>query len=236
MKANDKFDMITEAQNGGVTAFIAAAEAAEEKDECNVIPDIAAQCEECGADAIAVEESASDEEINKHKLGKFRNPQELLRAYGELEKEFTRRSQRLKELENGMSRKQPKSDEEWKSEVDKFFSEIPTARAFAKDIANQLLANPQLRQEDNCLKSALLNVLADKFRTPEQLMEDGQFLNDYVLRSDKVRDAVISRYLSDVRTGLPPHTMSNGGLQCVAPGVKPKTIEEAGFMFLKNNK
>lgn len=233
MKANDKFDMATESQNGGVTAFMAAAEAAEE-DACGINPEIVGESEDSGENEIA--DAANDEEINKHKLGKFRNPQELLRAYGELEKEFTRRSQRLKELENGINRKQPRSDEEWKSEVDKFFSEIPTARAFAKDIANQLLENPQLRQEENCLKSALLNVLADKFRTPEQLMEDGQFLNDYVLRSDKVKDAIISQYLSDMRTGLPPHTLSNGGLQCVAPAAKPKTIEEAGFMFLKNNK
>ena len=128
------------------------------------------------------------------------------------------------------------SDEDWKSAVDKFFTEIPTAKTFAKDIANMLIANPQMREDRDCLNSALVAVLVDKFRTPEQLMNDGQFLNDYVLCSEKVRNAVISQYLDDVRRGMPPHTMREGGLQCVAPKVKPRTVEEAGIMFLKNNK
>ncbi|MDE6060320.1 MAG: hypothetical protein K2G31_02470, partial [Clostridia bacterium] len=203
------------------------------------------------AEQIGVASTESDtqanvenNEINKCNFGKFKNPQELLRAYGELEREFTRRSQRLKELEKGkLSNGEPKgklsdgkqsgdepsdseqqsgtqsggekpvmSDEEWKSAVDKFFTEIPAAKAFAKDIAGLLIANPQMREDRNCLNSALVAVLADKFRTPEQLMNDGQFLNDYVLCSEKVKNAVISQYLDDVRRGMPPHTMREGGL------------------------
>lgn len=173
-------------------------------------------------------------EINEQKIGKFKNPQELLKAYGELEKEFTRKSQKLRELENG--KQSLKTDEEWKGAVDKFFSEIPAAKAFAKDIANEILKSPELKEDANCLNVALLRVLTDKFRTPEQLMDDGQFLNDYVFSSEKVRDAVIANYLDGVRRGVPPYTLHGDGMQCVAPKVKPRTIEEAGFMFLKNNK
>ncbi|MCM1306467.1 MAG: hypothetical protein NC037_06145 [Bacteroides sp.] len=174
------------------------------------------------------------EEINEQKIGKFKNPQELLRAYGELEKEFTRRSQRLKELES--AKKSPMDGEAWKSAVDKFFKEIPSAKAFAKDIANEIMQNPELKEDENCLNVALMRVLTDKFRTPEQLMSDGQFLNDYVFSSERVRNAIIADYLDDVRRGVPPYTLHGGGMQCVAPKVKPKTIEEAGAMFLKNNK
>ena len=172
--------------------------------------------------------------INEQRIGKFKNPQELLRAYGELEKEFTRRSQRLKELESG--KKSLMSEEAWKGAVDKFFKEIPSAKAFAKDIANEIMKNPSLREDENCLNVALMRVLTDKFRTPEQLMADGQFLNDYVFSSERVRDAIIANYLDGVRQGVPPYTLHGGGMQCVAPKVKPKTIEEAGSMFLKNNK
>ena len=38
-------------------------------------------------------------------LGKFKNAQALLRAYSELEAEFTRRSQKLKALEDAVSQK-----------------------------------------------------------------------------------------------------------------------------------
>jgi len=201
-------------------------------------------CTDCGKkDELAESDAAEEnkiineqkkEDINGQKIGKFKNPQELLRAYGELEREFTRRSQRLKELESG--RRAAVSEEDWKTAVDKFFKEIPSAKAFAKDIANEIVKNPDLREDANCLNIALMKVLSDKFRTPEQLMNDGQFLNDYVLNSEKVRDAVIAKYLDGVRQGEPPLTIRGGGLQCAAPKVKPKTIEEAGFMFLKNNK
>lgn len=178
--------------------------------------------------------SEENNEINEQKIGKFKNPQELLRAYGELEKEFTRRSQRLRELEKG--KQSPISDEDWKQAVDKFFKEIPSAKPFAKDIANEIIQNPELREDANCLNVALTRVLLDKFRTPEQLIADGQFLKDYVFSSERVRNAIIADYLSGVREGLPPYTLGGGGMQCVAPKVKPKTIEEAGLMFLKNNK
>lgn len=190
-------------------------------------------------DKVAVEDIKTEEkeqEIdNKQKYGKFKNPEELLRAYGELEKEFTRRSQRLKELESGQA-KTEMSEEDWKRTVDKFFEQTPSARIFAKEIAQKLIDEPSLKQDANCLNIALNQVLIDKFKTPEQLMSDGQFLQDYVFSSDAVKNAIVSKYLSDVRAGQPPVTLSDEGLGAIAPNRKPKSIEEAGFMFLKNNK
>ena len=158
-----------------------------------------------------------------------------MRAYGLLEKEFTKKSQRLKELENTIATPF-KTEEDWKVAVDKFFERTPSAKPFAKDIARILIDNPDLRQDKNCLDIALVSVLSEKFKTPEQLLSDGQFLNDYVLCSDTVKQAVIQKYLGEMREGMPPTILSRGGLQCVAPDTKPKTIEEAGALFLKNNK
>lgn len=76
-------------------------------------------CDEC--------EKQSDENPKEYNLGKFKNPQELMRAYGELEKEFTRRCQRIKELENG-AHKGEMSEEQWKEAVDKFFEKTPSGK------------------------------------------------------------------------------------------------------------
>lgn len=177
-------------------------------------------------------EKNSDDD-NKHTLGKFKNPEELLRAYGELEREFTRRSQRLKELENG---KKVRSEQDFKVAVDKFFERTPSAKVFAKEIAQKLMQQPSLKEEENCLDIALNQVLIDKFRTPEQLLSDGQFLEEFVLSSQAVKDAVISKYLKEVREGRPPKTLTADGINGIAPNRKPQSIEEAGIMFLKNNK
>lgn len=180
-------------------------------------------------------EKKENEEQKEQNLGKFKNPQELLRAYGELEKEFTRKSQRLKELESGASENCELSEEKWKEAADKFFEKTPTAKPFAREIASKIMEEPSLKNDKDCFNVALTKVLLDKFRTPEQLMQDGQFLNDYVLSSDKVKSAVIEEYLRTLRAGQPPKTLADDGLACVSLARKPKTVEEAGIMFLKNN-
>jgi len=185
--------------------------------------------------AQGVAESA-DKQDKKQSFGKFKTPEELLKAYQELEKEFTKKSQKLSKLEalaDGES--QVFDDESFKVAADKFFENTPSAKPFAKDIALKIIEKPELKKDKNCLSVALMQVLIDKFRTPEQLMQDGQFLNDYVLSSSKVKDAIIGAYLKDIRDGQPPATLSGDGLQCVAPSKKIRSIEEAGRMFLKNN-
>ena len=179
---------------------------------------------------------SADKQDKKQSFGKFKNPEELLKAYQELEKEFTKKSQKLSKLEalaDGES--QGFDDESFKVAADKFFENTPSAKPFAKDIALKIIEKPELKKDKNCLSVALMQVLIDKFRTPEQLMQDGQFLNDYVLSSSKVKDAIIGAYLKDIRDGQPPATLSGDGLQCVAPSKKIRSIEEAGRMFLKNN-
>ena len=179
---------------------------------------------------------SADKQDKKQSFGKFKNPEELLKAYQELEKEFTKKSQKLSKLEalaDGES--QGFDDESFKVAADKFFENTPSAKPFAKDIALKIIEKPELKKDRNCLSVALMQVLIDKFRTPEQLMQDGQFLNDYVLSSSKVKDAIIGAYLKDIRDGQPPATLSGDGLQCVAPSKKIRSIEEAGRMFLKNN-
>ncbi len=185
------------------------------------------------SDTDNIDETEQKEDIS---LKKFKNPQELLKAYNELEREFTRRSQRLKELEKAEQKSTEIKGDDWKSKVDKFFSTTPSAKVFAKDIARKIIDNPSLKGEENCLQIALNEVLIDNFRTPEQLMQDGQFLNDYVFNSREVKDAIIANYLKDIANSTPPSTLSSGGVDMIAPNLKPKSIHEAGLMFLKNNK
>lgn len=180
------------------------------------------------------------DENNKNQeqnFGKFKNPTELFKAYCELEKEFTRRSQKLKQLESEMANADVfASEEQWKEAVDKFFESTPSAKGFAKEIACKIMDEPELKKDKNCLSLALTKVLVEKFKTPQELMHDGQFLDEYVLSSKAVKDKIIDAYLKEVRNGQPPVMLVENGMQCVAPTIKPKSIQEAGMMFLKDNK
>ncbi len=179
-------------------------------------------------------QNQTNETQQDSELGKFKNPQELLKAYRELEKEFTRRSQRLKELENAS--KPYEGEEEWRQATDKFFQKTPSARALARDIAGEIASDPTLKQSRDCFDKALLRVLARSYKTPEQLMDDGQFLKKYVLGSEKVKKAVIEAYLKDLDGAVPPLTLPGGGQSPAAPSKKPRTVREAGKMLLSENK
>lgn len=191
--------------------------------------------ENVSEDAKSDAESNEDiKEEQQQSFGKFKNPTELYKAYCELEREFTKRSQKLKQLESeqgGFA-----SEEQWHAAVDKFFNETPSAKNFAKDIACKIMEEPELKNDKNCLSVALTRVLLDKFKSPEELIHDGQFLEKYVFGSEDIKDRIVKEYLSGVRSGQPPIMMVDGGTQCVAPSLKPRTIQEAGMMFLKNNR
>lgn len=173
-------------------------------------------------------------ETKRYELGKFKDPSELMKAYKELEKEFTKRSQRIKELENAS--KPYESEEEWRDAADKFFKKTPSAKALAKDIAYEIALDPALKQSRDCFDKALLRVLVKSYRSPEQIMEDGQFLKNYALGSEEVKKAVIENYLRDIGATAPPLTLSRGGQSCAAPLKKPRSVKEAGDMLLRENK
>ncbi len=208
-----------------------------QKEMFNIANDIdKAQNVQTTEEEVFVENTEEEDSEIKDALKKFKNPKQLLKAYEALEREFTKKSQRLKELEKKLAEDAFASEDEWKIAVDKFFEETPSAKPFAKDIARRLCLNPEWKKDKNCLSVALCGVLADKFKSPSELIEDGEFLNEYVFKSKRIRDAIIADYLKGVFEGQPPLTLDGGGMQCVAPSLKPKTIEQAGAMFLKNNK
>lgn len=174
------------------------------------------------------------EEQSKPK--KFKSIEELERAYESLEKEFTRRSQRLAKLEKEMKQDKVETDAEWKAKVDKFFSENPSAKPFAKQMSDQIIRDNTLRMRSDCLETALTRVLLEAYRAPKDLATDEDFLKEHILGSDFVKKAVIEGYMKDLREGKPPVLISARGQNTVAPRSKPKTIEEAGKMFRQNNR
>ena len=174
------------------------------------------------------------EEQSKPK--KFKSVEELEKAYESLEKEFTRRSQRLAKLEKEMKQDKVETDAEWKAKVDKFFSENPSAKPFAKQMSDQIIRDNTLRGRSDCLEIALTRVLLEAYRAPKDLATDEDFLKEHILGSDFVKKAVIEGYMKDLREGKPPVLISARGQNTVAPRSKPKTIEEAGKMFRQNNR
>ncbi|MBO7156419.1 MAG: hypothetical protein J6V83_03335 [Clostridia bacterium] len=108
---------------------------------------------------------ACDKEEPASSYGKFKTVEELKSAYNALEAEFTRRSQRIKELE-GQLKAQANSDK-WSNRVKNLNERYPISKELGKEITDYLNERKELLKEDNCLEQALLDVLANRYKPKE---------------------------------------------------------------------
>ena len=192
-------------------------------------------------------------------LGKFRSVDALLRAYEALESEFTRRSQRLKELEreadnssasesggrdgkNGAEklRKNAAQKRVEARDFDHFVSDLEAVRAQTEKTTETEAEQPAIpmdaelgqdvAESGNHMQQTNAKPSVAGGRGGEMLSADA--LYELVQKDENVRLKVIGEYLTSIgRSGAP--LMKGGAGTLVAPPIKPKTIDEAGNMALR---
>ena len=204
------------------------------------------------------QENTAPEKVSTD-LGKFRSVDALVKAYEALQSEFTRRSQRLKELEreadnsyasaeggrgekNG-AEKLRKSAAQKRAETkdfDTFVSELESVRAQTEKTPKTQAEQPEIPIKGELVQDALESEIGIEQtnakpsvaggRGEETLSDDT--LYELVQKDEKVRLKIIGEYLTSIgRSGAP--LMKGGTGTLVAPPLKPKTIDEAGNMALR---
>lgn len=163
-------------------------------------------------------------------FGKFKDKEELLKAYESLEKEFTKRSQKLKAMEKTAAETAAKPD--WEKRVEGFLNRYPVARNFLPDIEAEVTQNSDLLANENCLEIALLNTLSKSWKSPKDYAEDKEFLLKSVKADAAIRDAVIAEYVGGLFGKTAPKTITLGGASPINAPRHAATIEDAGAMAL----
>ncbi|HKL74322.1 MAG TPA: hypothetical protein VJ903_05455 [Clostridia bacterium] len=168
----------------------------------------------------------SDKE-NTPSFGKFRNAEELLKAYNSLESEFTKRSQKLRELEQNVPEKT-----DWESKVTKLYEKYPQVGNYTDDLVKEISDNKSTLTDENCLENALINVLSKKIVSKQQAASDEEVVN-LVLEKEENREKVIESYLEKIRNSPLPKTFPKaGGAIPVTPN-KALSMAEAGRIAQK---
>ena len=131
-------------------------------------------------------------------LGKFKDTESLLLAYNNLQAEFTKKCQKLSELDK--ANKSPiYMSEDWNEKVAKFLENNKIASDFSAEIASEVLSDPSLAGEDKALDIAFARVMSGKYKEPEKAVHDEEFIKKYVLGSEEIRSRVIKEVLSQVK-------------------------------------
>ena len=158
---------------------------------------------------------AESDKVTEAPYGKFRNAEELLKAYNALESEFTRRSQKLKEYEKANG----KEDAEAQSTAD-------LARKYG--VSEETLEEARKAvTETEKLETALIRVLATKNASKVPAASDQRVI-DEVLSKESNREAVLNAYIASLKgTDVPPTLPKGGAIPTLRP-FHPKTVREAG--------
>lgn len=178
-------------------------------------------------------------------LGKFQSSEELLKAYNNLEAEFTRKCQKLSEIQKKISEKggnetsekdetkvlPPEYErEDWRSKVAVFLTENERAKGFSREISEEILKDPALKINQNMLDIAWARVLAKNYKSPDQIVSDSSFIQNYVLSNDEIKKQIINSYINEVSSKRSPFIIGSGtkgGMSLLTKGCKPSTLNDA---------
>ena len=174
----------------------------------------------------STEESVSQTLKGSINLGKFKDAESLLKAYNSLQTEFTKKSQRLSELEN--SNTEFTREEKINQAIKELEQNHNIAQRFSQDI-KIAIKNIDSADYKHIVQEELLKNLEKSYKTADEYIADEQFLNDYVYNNQTVRDNIIRDYLSNLTNTSPVRVVSKISSSIpISPPNVPVTIQEAG--------
>lgn len=158
-------------------------------------------------------------------FGKFKDAESLLKAYNNLEAEFTKKSQKLASLENENNKMQEQQEKE--SQLNKRVEEFVTKFEIAKPFSSALKES-LTNQEDASLAEETMRLIANNYKSAEEFARDGEFLNNYIYSNQEIKDNIVKEYISNITQNSPIKVNNSRSSISLTPPKQPTTIQEAG--------
>ncbi len=175
-----------------------------------------------------------DEQSNAEKgetfIGKFKDAQALWDAYNNLEKEFTKKCQRLSELEKDKTEDIEKTNEEIDKKYHAFLSANMEAENFGEELKNRVLSDESLKKLDDPFSFVWAEMVFEKLKNSP----DDKVISDYVLNNNTVKDMVIKNYVNQLSENKSPIMISSSGKRVgtMVSTQKPETLKDAKKVLL----
>lgn len=157
-------------------------------------------------------------------FGKFKDAESLMKAYSNLEAEFTKKSQKLALLENEINAEQQQKSRQ--AELDRQVEDFVTKFEAVRPFSNVL--KESLQKEDGSIEEQAVKILSNNYKTPDDYIKDNEFLNNYIFSNKEIKDKIIKDYLSNLTQNLPIKIDKSSSSISLTPPKQPTTIQEAG--------
>lgn len=164
-------------------------------------------------------------------IGKFKSVDDLFEAYNNLQAEFTRKSQRLSELEKDKMSKSSQ-DNVIENKFQTFLSKNQEAVVYADEIKSRAMQSESLKNDDACFDIVWAEMLYEKLSSPNKAKEP--IVQNLVLKDEELKNLVIENYMKQLQEQKTPVIMSSNSGERVTKTVAPKpdSFEQAKKIVL----
>ncbi len=166
-------------------------------------------------------------------FGKFKDLKGLLNAYNALQSEFTRRCQRVKELERENTQIKEKisnenslySGSEWEEKA--FLETFPDAVSYLKSLKD--IATISGDNSKGRIGRAYLKKLQSDYDMNNDYYKSYEYVKNALESYPELKSEIIKNYLLEVESSKPTVKLMTGNAQAtVSPASRPKNLAEAG--------
>lgn len=164
-------------------------------------------------------------------IGKFKSVEALLDAYNNLEKEFTKKSQRLSQLEKDKTVEEENLNEELGKKFHTFLSSNLEAESFGDELKEKVQSDDNLKKMDDPFGYVWAEMIFEKLKNPNQ---DEKVLNNYILKNESLKNMVIENYVNQLTENKSPIKISSSGKRVgtTVSTQKPETLKDAKKFLL----
>lgn len=157
-------------------------------------------------------------------IGKFKTAQALYDAYNNLQAEFTKKCQKLSELEKDktLEQTQEKKDERLQA----FLSSNSDALAYKEEFSSYI---EKEQSAIGSLDGMWAKFVLSKLSTNDDTYTSEPIVNKYIFQDENVRNKIIENYIKELNHNKPPVIMSKQSGTAVAEQspATPTTLVEA---------
>ena len=164
--------------------------------------------------------------------GKFKDAQSLLDAYNSLQAEFTRKSQKLAEIQKELE----KTEEFSKSDsLENIITDANDLEKYKKEVT-EILDNDESISNLPNRNLIALKIIKEAERKSAETLNNQTYVDKYIESNEKIKGKIISEYLSSLNeTPSAPKVISgNSSNIYFSPSLNmPKTLKDAGDILTK---
>ena len=164
-------------------------------------------------------------------IGKFKNVEDLYQAYNNLQSEFTRKCQRLAEIEKDKTAEQ-QAHNQFEEQFKAFLYENQDAFSYADEIRKRVDADENLKAQEKPFDKVWSEMLFEKLSSPNKAEEP--MVQNFILNDEKLKNLVIQDYVKQLQGNKTPFVMSsNSGERVTKPATpNPDSFEQAKKIVL----